>query len=189
MPKKKVLLIVFLIAFILVAAGLTWYIFNGGKNTDNTTESTVKTEKSTSSSSKDLASYISSKDELSKFNKLLYTTGESETLKSTATGYIVFAPTNEAFKMLPAGYYDSLLTADKKAIATDITKYHIVVATNDQITSGQKLKTTEGQEVLVEIKDGNYYFTSAKGDKATAIKVQKTSNGTLYIIDKVLLPQ
>jgi uncharacterized surface protein with fasciclin (FAS1) repeats len=188
-PKKKILLIVFLIAFIIIAGGLTWYIFNGGKNTESSADGTVKTQKSTSSSSKDLASYISSTDNLSKFNKLLSTTGESETLKSTTTGFIVLAPTNEAFKMLPAGYYDSLLTADKKATATDITKYHIVVATNDQITSGQKLKTSEGQEVLVEIKGGTYYFTSAKGDKAATTKIQKTSNGTLYIIDKVMLPQ
>jgi uncharacterized surface protein with fasciclin (FAS1) repeats len=187
--KKKLIIIILLIAFILIAGGLTWYIFNGGNGNDNSATSSTKTEKPAAASSKDMASYISGVSNLSKFNKLLNFTGESEVLKSTASGYIVLAPNDDAFKMLPTGYYDSLFTADKKASATDITKYHVIIATTDQITNGQKLKTSEGQEVVVAIKDGSYYFTSAKGDQAQATKTQKTSNGTLYIIDKVLLPQ
>ncbi|MEI6237065.1 MAG: fasciclin domain-containing protein [Candidatus Saccharibacteria bacterium] len=191
MSKKKIIVIVGLVLFILIASGLTWYIFNGGSGGGEGSESnSLETDKPQAASGKDVATFVASQDNLSKYNKLLITTGQSETLKSTSVGYIVLAPVNDAYKSLPNGYYDSLLTEAKKASATDITKYSIVIATNDQLTNGQKLKTTNGQEIIVEITDSKYYFISAKGDKAMAVKAaQKTSNGTLYQIDKVLLPQ
>ena len=189
-PKKKIFVIVGLILFILITGGLTWYIFNGGKDTGGSTVTNNTTEKPQAKSTKDIASFIAGQTSLSKYNKLLVFTGESETLKSTSVNYLVLAPTNDAFKTLPNGYYESLLTEAKKSSALDITKYHIVIATTDKITNGQKLKTTEGQEVIVEITDGVFYFIDAKGNKAMAVKAeQKTSNGTLYQIDRVLLPQ
>jgi len=191
LSKKKIIVIVGLVAFVIIVGVLTWYIFNGGSSS-TTTDSTgiSSTEKSPSASTKDIAAFISGIDNLSKFNKLLVATGVNDTLKLTGTKYIVLAPNNDAFKALPSGYYDSLLTADKKTIATDIVKYHYAIFTTDQLTNGQRLKTAEGQEVIVSVTGGKYYFTSAKGDKASVVKsAQKASNGTLYIIDTVLLPQ
>lgn len=191
MPKKKIFVIVGLVLFILIASGLTWYIFNGGKDTDSSAVVTNNTtDKPQAKSTKDIATFIASQPNLSKISKLIIFTDQAETLKLISAKYIVLAPTNDAFKSLPDGYYESLLTEAKKTNALDITKYHIVIATTEQITNGQKLKTTEGQEVIVEITKDVIYFIDAKGNKAMAIKsAQETANGTLYQIDKVLLPQ
>lgn len=190
MNKKKLFTIIILVILIVIGGGSIWYIMNGGQNTTDGKDANTYDSKPTTTSDKDIYSFISSDPKLSNFNKLLITTGLSDTLKVTSTKYIVMAPNNDAFKMLPNGYYDSLLTSAKIASAQDITKYHIAIATTDNLTDKQKLKTLQGQEVIVNISGGRYYFTSAKGDKASTVKTpQKTANGTLYVIDKVLLPQ
>jgi uncharacterized surface protein with fasciclin (FAS1) repeats len=187
--KKKIITIIFLVTLLAIAGASLWYIVNGGKTTTNQDEDVVDT-RPTTSSSKDIMTFMESETRLTNFRKLLNAAGLSETLKLTSTSYLVMAPTNEAFKMLPAGYFDSLLTNEKQANAQDIAKYHIAPMPSIELGDKQKLKTLEGQEVIVSVIGGKYYFTSAKGDKALAIKTaQKTANGTLYVIDKVLLPQ
>src|SRR6476660_9918038 len=51
--------------------------------------------------------------------------GLVETLQS-AGPFTVFAPTNEAFAMLPAGTVDNLLKPENKATLTSILTYHVV---------------------------------------------------------------
>jgi uncharacterized surface protein with fasciclin (FAS1) repeats len=160
----------------------------GGKSTTN--EEPPDNTPKVSSSNKNLADFISTEPSLSSFNKLLVASGENNTLKGTSTSYIVIAPSNKAYKVLPAGYYDSLLTTQKQVNAQNIVKYEIVAVTTDQLTAGQKLKTTQGQEVIVSKEGNKFTFTDAKGNVATALKNPiKTSNGSLIIVDNVLLPQ
>jgi uncharacterized surface protein with fasciclin (FAS1) repeats len=51
------------------------------------------------------------------------------------------------------------------------------------------LKTVEGEDLTVEIKDGSLWIWDAKGDAAKiTIKNVMQSNGVIHVIDTVLLP-
>jgi uncharacterized surface protein with fasciclin (FAS1) repeats len=51
------------------------------------------------------------------------------------------------------------------------------------------LKTVEGEELTVEVKDGQIWIWDAKGDAAKlTIKNVMQSNGVIHVIDTVLLP-
>ena len=112
--------------------------------------------------------------------------GLAETL-SGAGPFTVFAPTNEAFAKLPAGTVDNLL---KPAMKTDLTKvltYHVVpgMLKAADLKDGQKLKTVQGQELTVSIKDGKVMVNGANVTIADAV----SSNGVTHIIDAVLMPK
>ncbi|HNK27976.1 MAG TPA: fasciclin domain-containing protein, partial [Ferruginibacter sp.] len=51
--------------------------------------------------------------------------GLAETLQG-AGPFTVFAPTNSAFSMLPAGTVDNLLKPENKAALTGVLTYHVV---------------------------------------------------------------
>ena len=77
--------------------------------------------------------------------------------------FTVFAPTNEAFKKLPAGTVDTLLKPENKSKLTKILTYHVVpgkvsaVQLADEIKKGggkAKLKTAAGED-LTAVMEGN----------------------------------
>lgn len=108
-----------------------------------------------------------------------------ETLKG-AGPFTIFAPTNAAFSALPAGTVESLLTPEKKADLTNILTYHVVsgnVKAAD-LTDGQKIKTLQGGELTVAIKDGKVMINGAN---VTAADLAG-SNGMIHVIDAVLMP-
>src|SRR6188768_395595 len=86
--------------------------------------------------------------------------GLVETLKGPGP-FTVFAPTNAAFAMLPAGTVDSLLKAENKQMLTGVLTYHVVpgrlnaAEIRRQIGNGNTtLKTVEG-ETLTASASGN----------------------------------
>jgi uncharacterized surface protein with fasciclin (FAS1) repeats len=112
--------------------------------------------------------------------------------------FTVFAPTNEAFAKLPAGTVDTLLKPENKGQLTQVLTYHVVsgrITANDLMEMVKKaggkamLKTVEGEELTVEMKDGAIWIWDAKGDAAKiTIKNVMQSNGVIHVIDTVLLP-
>src|SRR5690242_14406501 len=79
--------------------------------------------------------------------------------------FTVFAPTNEAFGMLPAGTVESLVKPENKATLTKILTYHVVpgkLAASD-LKDGMKLKTAEGEQLSVKLQDGKVWIVDAKG--------------------------
>merc|ERR1719262_2108284 len=70
---------------------------------------------------------------------------------SSAGKFTVFAPTNEAFKALPAGTFESLMKPENKAKLADILKYHVLPeeVLSTQLKSFQSVTTVEGKDVLV----------------------------------------
>jgi uncharacterized surface protein with fasciclin (FAS1) repeats len=124
--------------------------------------------------------------------------GLVDTLES-AGPFTVFAPTNEAFKMLPAGTVESLVKPENKATLTKVLTYHVVpgrltstdlAAAVDQGGGKAILKTVEG-DTLTVAHDGKkgLSVTDDKGDvaKVTIADVIQ-SNGVIHVIDKVLMP-
>jgi uncharacterized surface protein with fasciclin (FAS1) repeats len=110
-----------------------------------------------------------------------------DTLSDADAEFTVFAPTNDAFGALPAGTLDSLLAQDSKKDLTDILTYHVVDSKvlSSQLSDGQKVKTLNGQELVVSI-DGD--TVSINGAKVLTADVEAT-NGVVHIIDSVLLPK
>jgi uncharacterized surface protein with fasciclin (FAS1) repeats len=111
--------------------------------------------------------------------------GLVDTLKGPGP-FTVFAPTDEAFAKLPAGTVEMLLKPENKAKLVDILTYH-VVAGNVDAAAAMKLteaKALNKKELKLEVKDGALFLDKSK---VTTADVACT-NGTIHIIDAVLLP-
>lgn len=112
--------------------------------------------------------------------------GLVETLKG-AGPFTIFAPTNAAFAALPAGTVDGLLMPEKKADLTGVLTYHVVAGAvkSSDLKDGQKVKTLQGGELTVAIKDGK---VTINGANVTAADLTG-SNGVIHVIDGVLSPK
>ena len=123
--------------------------------------------------------------------------GLVETLESPGP-FTVFAPTNAAFAKLPAGTVDSLVKPENKATLTKILTYHVVpgrlsaadLAAKAKAGGGQAmLKTAEGEDLTVRLKDGKVWLVDAKGAAArVTIANVNQSNGVIHVVDTVLMP-
>ena len=120
------------------------------------------------------------------FNTLataLKAAGLVETLKGKGP-FTVFAPTDDAFRKLPAGTLEKLL-ADKAQL-TKVLTYHVVagkVLATD-VVKLKEAKTVEGSSVKISVKDGK-----VKVDGANVVKTDVgASNGVIHVLDAVILP-
>ncbi|MGB1125813.1 MAG: fasciclin domain-containing protein [Phycisphaeraceae bacterium] len=99
--------------------------------------------------------------------------------------FTVFAPTDEAFAKLPKGTVETLLKPENKALLTAILTYHVVPGNlaAEHVVGGAPLKTLNGQKITLDTSDG------VKVDGANVVKTDiSTSNGTIHVIDAVILP-
>jgi len=112
--------------------------------------------------------------------------GLAETLSGTGP-FTVFAPTNEAFNALPAGTVDNLLKPEMKKDLTGVLTYHVVSGKMmaADLKDGQKLKTVQGGELTVTMKDGKTMINGANVTIADVV----SSNGVTHVIDGVLTPK
>jgi uncharacterized surface protein with fasciclin (FAS1) repeats len=120
----------------------------------------------------------------------LVTAVKAADLAGTLSGagpFTVFAPTNEAFTKLPAGTVDNLVKPEMKGDLTKILTYHVVSGALKaaDLKDGQKLKTVQGGELTVSIKDGKVMIDGATVTTADVI----SSNGVTHVIDGVLTPK
>lgn len=112
--------------------------------------------------------------------------------------FTVFAPTNEAFGMLPAGAVDNLLKPENKSKLSAVLTYHVVAGDLDSKALMAKVKagggmamltTVQGEKLTVMQKDGSLWIRDAKGNTAmVTIKDVYQSNGVIHVIDHVLMP-
>jgi uncharacterized surface protein with fasciclin (FAS1) repeats len=120
--------------------------------------------------------------QLSTLNKLINDAGLSDTLRS-AGPFTVFAPSDEAFKAVPAKLMAEL-AADKEMLKAVLT-YHVVpgklMAADAKNTN---LKTVQGANVGLA-KAGS--FVTVEEAMVTQADVGAT-NGVIHVIDKVLIP-
>ncbi len=111
--------------------------------------------------------------------------GKADALGSPGGIYTVFAPTNAAFALLPAGTVDSLLTPEKNHDLKMIIQHHAavpIIETKD-MTDGQQISMSDGTKVTIHLKDGKYMV-----DDANIVGSVKAVNGVVHVIDRVLLP-
>jgi uncharacterized surface protein with fasciclin (FAS1) repeats len=124
--------------------------------------------------------------------------GLVETL-SGAGPFTVFAPTNEAFDMLPKGTVETLLKPENKAMLTGILTYHVVsgklgsAELMKMIKDGKgtaELTTVAGGKLWAMSKGGKIWIKDEKGGMAyVTIKDVNQSNGVIHVINKVLMPK
>ena len=118
--------------------------------------------------------------------KALEAAGLVETLKG-AGPFTVFAPDDKAFSKLPTGALDALL-ADPVKLKQVLT-YHVipgnfVAADAASMTSPTSPPTVNGATLQVTKRKGKLKINDATVTKADI----KASNGTIHIIDSVLMP-
>ncbi len=112
--------------------------------------------------------------------------GLVDTLKGKGP-FTVFAPTDAAFKKLPAGTVESLLKPENKTKLTSILTYHVIpgkVMSGDIAGKKMDAKTVQGQTVAVDATDG----VKVGGATVTQADIA-TSNGVIHVIDTVILPK
>lgn len=119
------------------------------------------------------------------------------TLSDETGTFTVLAPTNDAFADLLARLdgFDSLddfNTEQLQDLLASILAYHVVSGasvTSGDLTEGQVITTVQGETLTVSL-TGGASFTDAAGESAAVTTADvATSNGTVHLIDKVLLPQ
>ena len=103
---------------------------------------------------------------------------------SGAGPFTLFAPTDAAFNLLPAGTVTALLNDIPQL--TDILKHHVV---GDSVMSGmlsnnQVVSTLLGTDVTITISGGNVYIDNAMVTVADIV----ADNGVVHVIDAVLIP-
>ena len=117
----------------------------------------------------------------------LQAAGLVETLKGKGP-YTVFAPTDEAFKKLPAGTVETLLKPENKAQLPKVLTYHVVagnVMSGDLKGKTTNAKTVEGSAVRIDA-SGN----AVKVDDAVVTQADvSASNGVIHVIDRVIMPK
>ena len=129
-----------------------------------------------------VADTIARQPELSTLNTLVQQAGLADTLKA-AGPYTVFAPTNDAFKSVPAKTMDELAhnPAKLKAVLT----YHVVPS---KLTAAEvknaSVKTTQGANVALS-KAGE--FVTVEEAMVQHADILAT-NGVVHTVDRVLMP-
>jgi uncharacterized surface protein with fasciclin (FAS1) repeats len=120
--------------------------------------------------------------QLSTLSKLINDAGLADTLRG-AGPFTVFAPTDEAFKAVPAATMAQL--AQDKQMLLAVLNYHVIpgkVSSADVKTGN--VKTVQGANVAMS-KAGT--FVTVEDAVVTQADVAVT-NGVVHVIDKVLLP-
>ncbi len=117
--------------------------------------------------------------------KALTAAGLVDVLKGDGP-FTVFAPTDDAFKKLPAGTLESLLKPESKEKLVAILTYHVVPGKvmAEDVVKLTEAKTVQGSTVDIKVDGGTVMV-----DKAKVIKTDiATSNGVIHVIDSVILP-
>ena len=124
-------------------------------------------------------------------------------LVSTLNGpgpFTVFAPTNEAFNDLPAGTVDNLVKPENKATLTKILTYHVVPGSYDTGKIRAAILQGNGVAVLPTVEGGtlrlmmngssNILVEDEQGHVADiTIADVRQANGTIQVVDRVLMPR
>ena len=99
--------------------------------------------------------------------------------------FTVFAPTDTAFGKLDKGVMENLLKPENKTKLTDLLNHHVVAGkiSFKDLKDGEKLKTVNGKDLVVHVKDGN---ASIEGAKIQGHDVE-ASNGVIHSLDTVMI--
>ncbi|MEZ7877250.1 MAG: fasciclin domain-containing protein, partial [Flavobacteriales bacterium] len=97
--------------------------------------------------------------------------------------FTVFAPTDDAFSLIPADVIATLL-ADPTGLLTQILLNHVVSGTtmSTDLSDGLMITTLQGGEVMVSITDGVVMI----GNATVIVADIEADNGVVHVIDAVI---
>lgn len=112
--------------------------------------------------------------------------------------FTVFAPTNAAFKKLPAGTVETLLKPENKGTLTSVLTYHVIAGRMTSVDIAKAVKaghgratltTVQGEPLTATTRGKRLILTDAKGGRSmVTIANVLQSNGVIHVIDTVLMP-
>lgn len=159
---------------------------------------TPGTSKTAAKSGKNIVEVASSLDDFSTLVAAVQTAQLVETLSGEGP-FTVFAPTNESFSKLPAGTVENLLKPESKDLLTRILTYHVVagnfeaadvLAAIEKNNGSFTIKTVAGDDLTAQVKKGKVVLTDAQGNESIVTQTDvKASNGTIHVIEKVVMPK
>ncbi len=144
-----------------------------------------------------LASLIETSEELSGFNDALVKAGLRDRF-NTEGPYTVFAPSNRAieqlFETLGEGYedFDDFDNFLEVQLLEKLLLYHVVGTeySLNNIPNGDLPTLLEGNALATARVDGKTVIVDASDTNANFVAVdRKAANGSLHIVDKILIPQ
>ena len=105
---------------------------------------------------------------------------------SNAGPFTVFAPTDDAFSKLPEGTLEDLTKPENKLKLQDILEYHVYVGVirESMIQESMTLNQVNSKNITLK-KSGDQIQVNG----ANVIATVPASNGIIYVIDGVLLPE
>lgn len=129
-----------------------------------------------------VADTIAANPSLSTFNGLIVKAGLAPALKGPGP-FTVFAPTNDAFKAVPAKTMDAL--AQNPEMLRDVLTYHVIAAkVMSAYVKNGPAKTMNGANVALA-RAGDF-VTVEESMVQTANMV--ASNGVVHTVDRVMMP-
>jgi uncharacterized surface protein with fasciclin (FAS1) repeats len=136
----------------------------------------------------DLVDTMAATPDLSTLSAAIKAAGIGDTLKGKGP-YTVFAPTDEAFKRLPANTMTNLMKPENKEQLVKLLTFHILAAKvteKDMDGKMYKTKTLNGKEAEIDADDPG---EGIRINKAKITKADITAdNGVIHLINRVLLP-
>lgn len=132
----------------------------------------------------DIVSIASSNENFSTLVQAVQAADLVETLQGEGP-FTVFAPTNDAFAMLPDDIVAFLLQPENKDLLVDVLTYHVVSGnvTSNQLSTG----TVEslGGGLSVAVSQNGVIINNASVIQADV----EASNGVIHAVNRVLLPE
>ena len=132
----------------------------------------------------DITKVVSDNKNMTSLKKGVLAAGLDKVLSGNGP-FTVFAPSDLAFRKLDTGKFETLLKPENKAKLEDILKYHIVpgkLSYND-LKDGEKLKTVNGHELSIQVKDGHVRVQGAEIENHDL----QTSNVVIHVLDTVMI--
>src|SRR6478736_2465879 len=120
---------------------------------------------------------------LTTLNRGVMTSGLNQLLSGIGP-FTLFAPSDLAVKNHEGGVFEGLLKAENKLQLADLLNHHIVAGKIEfkDLKDGEKLKTINGKELSIHIKNGKVSINGAIIQQRDV----ETSNGVIHSLDTVL---
>ena len=130
-----------------------------------------------------IAQLVNVEKNMTTLKKTVLATGLDQVLSGKGP-FTVFAPSDTAFGKLDKSVIENLLKPENKTKLTDLLNHHVVAGKINfkDLKDGEKLKTVNGKELIVRMKDGN---ATVDGAKIQGHDVEAT-NGVIHTLDTVM---
>ncbi len=102
--------------------------------------------------------------------------------------FTIFAPVNSAFAKLPAGTVDTLVKPESKATLTSILTYHVIAGkklSSADLAKMSTLTTINGKTLTIAVSGKTI---TINGSTKVILADVQVANGTVFLIDSVLMP-